>query len=255
LRKQVDPDTPEYRQLISDAVRVLEELRTGVGGVFWLDEIIADRKRTGRYNLWAWPSDAEVEEWAYRGTGRAGFNDLDNALADYLKRPWLQHDAIDISAINACLVTELAELALPHWSFIFVGRNVLAQAGLALIGRLIGFLAAWIMLPALAVGLLVRSHETEAIVVFMIWGLYIAYRIIKIPARWRARKLRKKVAECVAAMVKAWHAARGRTINPSRLKELVLTAEERGATFPSVLHTIIDRAIDRDPTALIRRPT
>jgi hypothetical protein len=105
LRKRVDPDTPEYRQLISDAVRVLEELRTGIGGVFWLDEIIADRKHTARYNLWAWPSDAEVEDWAYRGTGRAGLDDLDNALADYLKRPWLQHDAIDISAINALLVT------------------------------------------------------------------------------------------------------------------------------------------------------
>ena len=41
-------------------------------------------------------------------------------------------------------------------------------------------------------------------------------------------------------------------INPSRLKELVLVAEERGAIFPSVLHTIIDRAISRDATALFR---
>src|SRR5262245_33882711 len=53
LRKRADPDTPDYRQLISDAVRVLEELRTGIGGVFWLDEIIVDRNRTARYNLWA----------------------------------------------------------------------------------------------------------------------------------------------------------------------------------------------------------
>ena len=56
--------------------------------------------------------------------------------------------------------------------------------------------------------------------------------------------------EVIKAMMKAWVAARGVTINPSRLKELVVAAEERGAIFRPVLHTIIDRTIQRDPTAL-----
>ena len=50
------------------------------------------------------------------------------------------------------------------------------------------------------------------------------YRIITIPARFRLRKARQKAleraTEIVTAMEKAWHAARGRTINPSRLREL-----------------------------------
>jgi hypothetical protein len=50
----------------------------------------------------------------------------------------------------------------------------------------------------------------------------------------------------IRTMLKAWSAARGRTIHPTRLKELVLAAEERGAVFRPVLHTLIDRAVQRD---------
>jgi hypothetical protein len=44
-------------------------------------------------------------------------------------------------------------------------------------------------------------------------------------------------------MKKAWRYSSGSVINPSRLKELVSYAEERGATLRSALHTLIDRAI------------
>ena len=94
-------------------------------------------------------------------------------------------------------------------------------------------------MPALAIGLLVQGHEMGAIITIGIWAIYVVYRLIMIPVRWRARKFKEKIATTVAdrltAIVKAWHAARGHTINPSRLKELVLVAEERGAIFPSVL--------------------
>jgi len=271
LREEVDPatDSVRYRRLVRDAVSVLEQLREAIGGVFWIDDISAFRAGSEpqtRYELWAWPTVAKIEEWANRGTGRAGLDDLDKALADYLKRPWLQHDAIDVSAINALLVTELAELVedvksgaalgKPNWSYALSCGNVFAQIGIALAGKLIGFLGAWIIPPGLAVGFLVYSHETAAIVTIIFWGLYVLYRIASIPIRWRAHKVRQKVAEQVvnrvAALGAAWQAACGRTINPSRLKELVLKAEECGQTFPSVLHTLVDRAISRDATALIR---
>ena len=216
-------------------------------------------------DLWAWPTDAEVEQWAYRGTGRAGLDDLETALADYLKRPWLQHDAIDISAINALIIAEMAErfldvktgaaLGKANWSFIFSGGNIFAETGLAFAGKIFGFLAAWVLVPALAIGLLVQVMKWERLSQ-LVFGLSMLCILIMIPVRWRARKFKEKIATTVAdrltAIVKAWHAARGHTINPSRLKELVLVAEERGAIFPSVLHTIIDRAISRDATALFR---
>jgi hypothetical protein len=62
LRKQVDPDTTQYGRQIWDAVRVLEGIREGVTGLFWLDEIVGNRKeRAARFDLWAWPTDAEVD--------------------------------------------------------------------------------------------------------------------------------------------------------------------------------------------------
>jgi hypothetical protein len=220
LRKQVDPDTAQYGRQICDAVRVLEGIREGVTGLFWLDEIVGNRKeRAARFDLWAWPTDAEVEQWAYRGTGRAGLDDLETALADYLKRPWLQHDAIDISAINALIIAEIAErfldvktgaaLGKVNRSFIFSGGNVFAETGLAFAGMIFGFLAAWVLVPALAIGLLVQGHEMGAIITIGIWAFYVVYRLIMIPVRWRARKFKEKIATTVAdrltAMVKAWH--------------------------------------------------
>jgi hypothetical protein len=266
LRKQVDPDTTEYGQLVSQAVDVLRRLQSAFCGGELANE--PDQKRAGRHSLWAWPSDAALQErpkgWFQESP--ASSDDLDEALAEYLKRPWLQHDAIDASAINALLFTELAvfveqvktgaALGKPNWSYIFSGGNMFAQLGLVLGGKIIGFLAAWIMLPAIAAGLFVYDHQTGAAVTISLWGVYVLYRLVMVPVGYSARRARRKAAEKASeitqAMLKAWSASRGSVINPSRLRELVLAAEQCEAVFPSVLHTIIDRAINRDPTALVR---
>jgi hypothetical protein len=147
-------------------------------------------------------------------------------------------------------------LALRRRCYIFSGGNMFAQLGLVLGGKIIGFLAAWIMLPAISAGLFVYDHQTGAAVTISLWGVYILYRLVMIPVGYSARRARRKAAEKASeitqAMLKAWSASRGSVINPSRLRELVLAAEQRGAVFPSVLHTMIDRAINRDPTALVR---
>jgi hypothetical protein len=187
-------------------------------------------------------------------------------MAEYLKRPWMRHDTIDVSVINALIFTELALYAEEfksgrpygkiNWSYLFSGGNPLKQFGFSLGGWLIRLLLAWVMLPAIAAALLAYGYPTAALVAISIWSLYVLYRIITLPARIRLRKFRLKAAEkaseILIAMEKAWHAARGRTINPSQLRNLVLAAEERGAGCRPVLHTLIDRAIQRDPTALTR---
>jgi hypothetical protein len=162
---------------------------------------------------------------------------------------------MELSELISDILTGTA-LGRPNWSFILSGGNMFAQFCLAIAGKIIGFFAAWIMLPAISIGLFAHGNYTGAIIAIGFWGLYVVYRLIMIPAGWRNRRLRGKAAEKLnerlEAMMKAWNAARGAAINPSRLKELVLGAEERGAMFPSVLHTIIDRAIKRDPTVLTR---
>lgn len=266
LRKQIDPATAEYGQFISEAVKILEGVRAGIAGVFRLEEIT--RGRGDRPSIWAWPTETQVEKCSYLGSGtvRAGLDDLDLALAAYLKRPLLQCDAIDVSAINALLVPELADLIFaiksgaavsrPNWGFIFGGGNVVAQMGSALLIGVMGFLGRWAALPVIAVVLANYSYYQGAAIVAAVWGLYVLYRIFTIPARLRLRGLRIKAGALAharySAIMQAWQAARGSTINPTRLKELVLAAEERGAIFPAALHIILDRAIKRDATALIR---
>ena len=108
----------------------------------------------------------------------------------------------------------------------------------------------------ISAALLAYGHPTAAGWAIGIWALYVLYRICTIPARLRLRKARKEAAtkanQILTAMNKAWQAAREKTIHPSRLRDLVLAAEQSGAQFTSVLHTLIDRAIQRDPTAMTR---
>ena len=60
--------------------------------------------------LWAWPDDRVFvecpKEWLEKSP--ADLDELDSAMAEYLKRPWMRHDTIDASVINALIFTELA---------------------------------------------------------------------------------------------------------------------------------------------------
>ncbi len=262
LRKRVDPEKAQYGQLVSDAVDVLTKLRDAFSSGEKPPD--SDRKRAGRFGLWAWPSEGTLIErpsnWYEESLVTT--TELEGALAAYLKRPWLQDDAIDASAINALLFIELAAFSeqvnsgaafgIPNWSYILSGRNPLMQLGYSFAFRAIGFFARWVMLPAIAVALLVNNHEAGAELALIVWGIYLVYRLATLPAAFRVRGARRKATEIVQALLKAWSAARGNVVNPSRLKELVLAAEDRGAVLPPALHTLIDRAIARDPTALLR---
>lgn len=259
-------DLSEYRRDVWAAVGVLRSIRDAL----WLNwgKIDPAVKRTTPDQLWAWPGEDALKQrpgsWYDRSP--AAIDQLDHALAEYLKRPWLQHNTIDISAINALLFTDLAVtiddvktgvmFGSPNWSYILSGGNMFAQLGLMLVGRVIGFLAAWVLLPAVAVALHSFGYEVGALITIGVWGLYVLYRVVMIPARWRSRSAKRKAAqkidEVTAAMMKTWYAARHSTINPIRLRELIRDAEERGALVRPVLHTLLDRAIQRDPTALAR---
>ncbi|NGO51563.1 hypothetical protein [Allomesorhizobium camelthorni] len=268
LQARAGDDDAQYRREIRDAIDVLNDIHWAIntGGII-PDPDDGKKRYVGR-RLWVWPSDEDIrhppKNWiGDRSPVRSDL--LDKALAKYLKRPWLQHDIIDGSVINALLFTELAEVSeqvrvgaatgTPNWSYILSDGNELAQLGWAIALPIVGFLARWVLLPAVSIGLLIYRFQTAAIVVIGLWALYVLYRLVVIPARWRRRKVRREAAvkadEIIQAMLHAWLAARGSTINPTRLKELVKVAEERGAAFRPVLHTLIDRAIQRDPTALV----
>lgn len=264
LRTHVHPDSVAYNDLIVDTVKTLKQIQLAITLNFWLHRITGGWNVTPRGNLWAWPGEKQLHHWARRGTGSAVLSEVEQAIDAYLSRPWLQHDAIDASAINALMVPKLAEvifsvnsgaaLGEPNWSYILSGGNQLAQMGLHWAGCVVGFVARWIVLPVLAAVLLLNGYEVLAAVAAISWGIYVTYRIVVLPKKWPAAKqhaeLVEKINARLEAMLRAWQVARSKTINPQRLKEVVLSAEACGASYPSVLHVIIDRIISRDPIAL-----
>lgn len=263
LRERVGDDETRYRADVWDAVEVLSDIRGAMTAAY-----LGNGEEGNKSRLWVWPSSGAFrnppKNWLARSPVNCSI--LDEALTKYLKRPWLQHDIIDGSVINALLFTELAELSeevrigtatgRPDWSYILSYGNASVQLALSIVLPIFGFLVRWVLLPAVAIGLIIYGFQTSAIVVTGLWSLYVLYCLVMIPARWRQRKLRREIAvkadEVTHTMLHAWMAASGSTtINPTRLKEMVKAAEERGYVFTPVLHTLLDRAIRRDPTALV----
>lgn len=252
-RKGADADLSDYEREIEDTFPILESIR-------WA--FIANERLNApvRASLWAWPTDTEllIRPKAWNGTSPADADKLADALSDYIERPWLQHNLIDGAAINALLFSALAYWRELHLmmvsglSFMLSGGNQLRMLWITPVLRVAGFLARWIMLPALAMGLAAAGYEKGANIAIGLWIVYLLYRLVMMLRR-KGRRYGEEAGEAVAATMIAWQYSNGSVINPSRLKQLVLAAEQKGAAFKPVLHTLIDRAIQRDPTALVTR--
>lgn len=67
--------------------------------------------------------------------------------------------------------------------------------------------------------------------------------------KWATGALRKSRVE---AMSDAWKASLGGVIHASELKRRVVAAESQGASYPPILHSLIERAMDRGSGATIR---
>ena len=159
LRERAEDDDARYRLDLWDAVEILGEIRRAMTAVYLYDD--EEKKRYGS-RLWAWPtSDAlrnPPKNWLHRSPIES--NTLDEALSKYLKRPWLQHDIIDSSVINALLFTALAEfseeirlgvaIGRPNWSYILSDGNKWAELALVVTLSIVGFFSKWVLLPSVA---------------------------------------------------------------------------------------------------------
>jgi hypothetical protein len=182
LRKRAEGDLNIYQRDLDHACYIVRELQEIFLLVYWQPEVGGLR-----YSMYAWPNPVTVMNSGYNGTNPNAYERLIDALANYLRYPWLRHDAIDASAVSAILLAELSAVAPGNAASAFI--------------------------------------------------------------RWATGTLRKSRTD---AMSEAWKASLGSTIPLSELRQRVTVAESQGASYPPILHALIDRATARGPHATIR---
>jgi len=269
--KAFGKDISRYNEEIWDASVILRGLRDKMS----LDKrdsrafISEEMRLTGRLQarLWLRPDNPLYTGASIVGVDR--ISDLEKPLTEYLNKRSLQSDLIYASIINYLLFWKLANLSYQirsgeitgriNWGAVLGEGNFLAEIGLNIAFSAIQFFLRWLMLPLFAWALAFYGYEQQAIIPLGLWAFYLLFRLIRTPARWRKRKAAQKTMEeankYFDALYKAWSASCGPMINPGRLRELILKVEEYGLVLPPILYTIIDRAIQRDPTALLTELT
>lgn len=271
------PEDPRYYlALLDDAEGVLNkikaalsshelELASSTGERFPASD--DPKENAGR--LWLAPGSFQILHKPSNWLGVSPVNEqsLDEAIAEYLKRPWLQHNLIDWAAIGGAMFNSWAHRRLDvisglafgeiDWAALFSGGEQTRMIIWKCVLVVVAFLARWFLPPLVIGALIYTQYQLAAKVIGGAWALYIIYRIVSWPARRRYRrekeeKLEKYESElkALARMYVLWDCE---IVNPTRFKQLVLEAESAGCALLPFVHSLLDRAIERDPAVFIRR--
>jgi hypothetical protein len=187
---------------------------------------------------------------------------LNHATASYLEKPWLQNNFIDWAIINASLFNELVELSNGlrsgqllgkfNWAYLFSEYKLEKQQWLSVGFVLLGFLVRWVIPPAAVIALSTFNYTSAAKAIGGLWAVYILLRFVGLFFGWGERRaLRKKVKDYTNmsdGLIALWVFTNTNVINPTRLREMFVEIDKRGEGYavPSVVYSLVDRAIERD---------
>jgi hypothetical protein len=163
---------------------------------------------------------------------------------------WIFLDAIVFEELDAYankVITTRAGTGF-NWATIFSPRNQLQYFGLSVLFWVLGILFSYVAPLALAYYLYTSAHPIGAAVTAGIWALLLAWRVITYPLRWQARRKARKL---VKHLIDLYTILGDSTISPTHWKKMLETAAAEGVVLDGAVFTIIDRAIDRDPTAFL----
>ncbi|MEX1205659.1 MAG: hypothetical protein WEB85_10445 [Dongiaceae bacterium] len=208
------------------------------------------------------------------------------ALGKYLARPELQHDLIDWACTNALLFDELARTAdgiksgiafgKINWAYTLGDGKELTMAWATLGLLFLKFFLRWLLPATLVAGLIYFAWFTAAAIVGATWAVYMLYRLLTYPARRKEHKTQAnqlaKYMVAIHRMSAAWVFASSDVVHPGRLRELVISAEGAGTVYPPIhlmswgvtsitaegagivyrpiLHSLLDRMIQRNSSFL-----
>lgn len=250
----------EFERQCYSANKILEDIQFGL-----LSHVTSEWREENVGTLWYVQSHHNVntrpDNWTH--CSPVGASRLVQATASYLEKPWLQHNFIDWAIINASLFNEFVSLnddlksglllGKINWAYLIAGevfeKQVLWEVGLALLG----FLVRWIVPPAAVIALLILDYKKAAAILGGLWAIYVLLRFVGLIVGWGERRVQrtqvKKNTEMLDALIAVWLFTNSDVINPKRLREILVEADQRGVGFgvPAVVYSLVDRAIERDP--------
>lgn len=276
LREKTDrggDDGDPYERRVEGAAELLRDFKRALSAYRMTDySLRLDKTEVTRLNdyvkatrgtLWIAPTpDSILSRPAFWSQASpVARPELDSVIARYVSRPELQSNLVDWCALNALLYDRFSRSAEGVKSGVAFGeinwRYALSEGSQdKLVWITLGFLYAqfalrWVI-PILTIVILwYLEYAVAAMVVSAMWGTYQTWRLASFP--WRRKRNRANVKrteealERVNAMEVAWSYCCADVIHPSRLKERVVDAENVGVIYQLANHTILDKAIARDP--------
>ena len=189
---------------------------------------------------------------------------LDSATARYLERPWLQSNLIDWYILNGFILDELLRLTYAtrsglvfgetDWAYLFSrGKNeswALWRFGLSAAK----FALNWLLLPALAVIAYYLERFSAMRWILGGFGGLVLLQLSSLPGRlMRSRARKRSLAELedkYSRLFRLRQSTNVSTVNPNSLREQLKMAVEDDLILRPAIHSIVDRALVRDPAVL-----
>lgn len=230
----------QYRDRLNKAVEIVDDLR------FAFTRYLKNASRSmfvPRLDLKA--IDEKPDEW--KAPSPIDTESLDFAASCYLKEPWMQLDRIDWYILNGLIFGQMASLSNALRS----RKTTFWRIGLTVAT----FCLRWFVLPAVAALLYYLGYLDAAKWVLGAYGVYIAYYLVLFPWRYSVRRRLKKeyadIKQRLKASIQIYQSVSATTINPTHVKEQIAQLEKGKSFFKPAVYAILDRAITRDPAALV----
>ena len=184
--------------------------------------------------------------------------ELIDAATRYVSHPEVQNAPVDWYLIDSLVFAELDSFAdsvmtgpvtgSMNWAGVFAHHSQLKYLMYSVLFSILGFVLRYLIPPAAAAYLGTMGHEYIAIAIAAIWALYVFFRLVSLPARW---KTRKKAHELLQLMIDAYAHLGNSVISPMRLRDALNKAAAAGVVFDGAVFAIIDRVVERDKNAFV----
>jgi len=186
-------------------------------------------------------------------------SELLSAAADYLARPWMQHNEIDWILLDALIYSEITTshesmirypLGRINWAYAFAGGDIKKMIWTRLKMSWLVWIIRYLLPPAIIAALFFLGYQTATLVTAALYLGYLTVHLFLWPSRHRERKKEEsglhQASERIYNMITVYHFCSPPVISPITLQKQLAKATDAGAFFDGSVFAILNRVIARD---------